>query len=344
MPDEYYMDRCFQLALLGAGNVAPNPMVGAVLVHNDRIIGEGYHQQYGEAHAEVNCLANVPAELEYLVPESVMYVSLEPCAHFGKTPPCADLLISKKIPRVVIGCTDVFEQVAGKGIQKLEAAGVQVTVGILKDEAIELNKRFFIFHTAKRPFVLLKWAQSADLNISALPGERTLISHELTNRLVHKWRSEEAAIMVGTNTALLDNPSLTTRLWSGKDPVRVVIDKNLRVPATHQLMDQKVRTIVFNSIKTSDGDIQYRQVKNQNYFLQEILEELYALNIQSVLVEGGTGLLQSFIDAGLWDEARVITNLDLNLGQGILAPRLGAHRPHATSMLGTDQINYFRKH
>ncbi|MES2891246.1 MAG: bifunctional diaminohydroxyphosphoribosylaminopyrimidine deaminase/5-amino-6-(5-phosphoribosylamino)uracil reductase RibD [Bacteroidota bacterium] len=342
MPDEHYMYRCFQLALLGAGNVAPNPMVGAVLVYKDRIIGEGYHQQYGEAHAEVNCIRNVPAGLRSLIPASTLYVSLEPCAHFGKTPPCADLVIHEMIPRVVIGCTDVFAQVAGRGIQKLQDAGIEVVVGVLREQALELNKRFFTFHTAKRPFIILKWAQSADHKISAGTDERLLISNEISNRQVHKWRSEETAILVGTRTALLDNPSLTTRHWGGSNPIRLVIDKRLQLPNTHQLMDKKVRTIIFNSLKNSNGETEFRQVKNETDFLSGVLRELYTLNIQSVLVEGGATLLQSFIDAGLWDEARVITNQGLMIGAGLNAPELGNLQPVSQATLETDQVSYYR--
>ena len=215
--DHYtYMQRCLQLAVLGAGNVAPNPMVGAVLVNNGDIIGEGYHQQYGGPHAEPNCINDVPVEMKHMIPGSTLYVSLEPCAHFGKTPPCADLIIKTGIKKVVVGCRDPFSKVDGKGIDKLRNAGVEVIIGEWENECKELNKRFFTFHTKSRPYIVLKWAQTANGKMAAEGEDRLLISNDYTNRLVHKWRSEEAAILVGRNTALMDNPSLTTRLWKGK--------------------------------------------------------------------------------------------------------------------------------
>src|SRR5688572_28268213 len=233
-----YMRRCLELAKSGCGNVAPNPMVGALLLHNDRVIGEGYHQKYGDAHAEVNCIDSVAESDKKLISSSLLYVSLEPCAHFGKTPPCADLIIQHKIPTVIIGCRDPFKEVDGKGIEKLKAAGVRTETGILEEDCKKLNKRFFSFHTKHRPYVILRWAQTADGFIAATnhpPGKRPLkesaekkerlhISNEYSNRLVHKWRSEEAAILIGTNTALLDDSELTTRLWPGRSPIRLILD------------------------------------------------------------------------------------------------------------------------
>src|SRR5215212_3734496 len=212
--DEIYMHRCIELALLARGNVAPNPMVGAVLVYQDRIIGEGYHKEYGKAHAEVNCINSVKAGDLDLIERAVLYVSLEPCAHFGKTPPCADLIIEKKIPRVVIGCRDPFKQVDGKGIEKLKAANIEVVTGVCEEACVKLNKRFFTFHTEHKPYVILKWAQSANNKIANADRSRVMISNEYSNRIVHKWRSEEMAIMIGKNTALSDDPELTTRLWT----------------------------------------------------------------------------------------------------------------------------------
>jgi diaminohydroxyphosphoribosylaminopyrimidine deaminase/5-amino-6-(5-phosphoribosylamino)uracil reductase len=338
------MQRCLQLAALAAGYVAPNPMVGSVLVYEDRIIGEGYHQQYGAAHAEVNCINNVAAEDKHLVPASTIYVSLEPCAHFGKTPPCADLIISQGIKKVVVGCRDPFEEVNGKGIEKLQQAAVEVIVGVLEDECIDLNKRFFCFHTKRRPYIILKWAQSDDgfiaagsdaveesdttmLNRESTVGanihKRTFISNAYTNRLVHKWRSEEASILVGTNTALLDNPSLTTRWWTGKNPVRVVVDKKLVLPAGLQLFDRDVATIVFNEEKDEEHtSLLYKKMQTDKNDLVQMMQSLYELKINSVLVEGGASLLQSFISQGLWDEARVISNHSLQLKQGLKAPVL----------------------
>ncbi|MEO6720784.1 MAG: bifunctional diaminohydroxyphosphoribosylaminopyrimidine deaminase/5-amino-6-(5-phosphoribosylamino)uracil reductase RibD [Ferruginibacter sp.] len=339
---EKYMQRCFALAQLGAGNVAPNPMVGAVLVHNDRIIGEGYHKQYGQAHAEVNCINDVSNDDLHLIKEATMYVSLEPCAHYGKTPPCADLIIKNNILQVVVGCRDSYKEVAGKGIQKMEADGVQVITGVLEKEAQDLNRRFFMFHNLQRPYIILKWAQSENRKIASDTGGRVLISNEKTNRLVHKWRSEEAAILVGTNTALKDDPSLTTRNWKGKDPVRLVIDKELRLLRNLKLFDGTAQTIVFNGIKDSEDTVVYIKLANDSNYLPQIMDRLFQLNIQSVLVEGGARLLQSFIDEGLWDEARVITNKELQIPFGIDAPELKNYQIRSGEQILSDTIQYYR--
>lgn len=323
------MQRCLELAELGRGNVAPNPMVGAVLVYEDRIIGEGYHQQYGKAHAEVNCIASVAEADQYLISKSIMYVSLEPCAHFGKTPPCADLIIKHKIPKVVVGCRDPFKEVDGKGIEKIKAAGIEVEVGMLEKECRDLNKRFFTFHTRQRPYIILKWAQTSDKKIATGGNKRFLISNEYSNRLVHKWRSEEAAILIGTNTALLDNPELTTRLWPGHSPVRLVLDMNLRLPIILKVFNKEIPTIIFNSIREGkEGNLQYYRLNKDENIIHQLMNALYKLSIQSVLVEGGAKLLQSFIDEGVWDEVRVITNQHLKLNgegdnnNGLAAPAL----------------------
>ena len=338
------MHRCLSLAKLGAGNVAPNPVVGAVLVHNHRIIGEGYHMKYGEAHAEVNCINNVAETDRPLLQKATMYVSLEPCAHYGKTPPCADLIIGNNIPQVVIGCGDSFKEVAGKGIQKMQQAGIHVITGVLQKEAIEINRRFFTFYQQQRPFIILKWAQSADNKIAAANYSRIMISNDKTNRLVHKWRSEEAAIFVGTNTALSDDPSLTARYWKGKDPVRLVIDKELKLPATLKLFDESANTIVFNNSREMQGKITYCRITGEQDYLEQVMRRLYELNIQSVLVEGGTRLLQSFIDSDLWDEARVITNDSLQVPGGILAPELTSQRLESTEQIFSDTIRYYKHH
>lgn len=341
MSDENYMRRCFELAKLGAGNVAPNPMVGAVLVYNDRIIGEGFHQQYGQAHAEVNCINSVPEADQHLISSSTIYVSLEPCAHFGKAPPCVDFIIKMRIPKVVIGCRDSYKEVDGKGIQKLQAAGVDIRVGVLEAGAMQLNERFFTFHQMQRPFIILKWAQTADLKIASEESSRLMISNELTNRLVHKWRSEEASILVGVNTALKDDPSLTARLWPGKNPVRLVIDKNLKLPPTLKLFDGSVKTIIFNTQKHHEGELFYYRLPEED-FLNKMFASLHELNIQSVLVEGGAALLQSFIDADLWDEARVITNTALFIGSGLNAPQLKEQRLVSSEKILSDTIHYFQ--
>lgn len=341
--DARYMSRCFALAAQAAGRVAPNPMVGAVLVHEGRIIGEGYHEHYGGPHAEVHCIRSVAEEDRPLIPQSVMYVSLEPCAHHGKTPPCADLIIQQRIPKVVIACRDPFPDVNGKGIEKLQAAGVQVVLKVGEEEAIELNKRFFTFHTRHRPYIILKWAQTADGKIAGDGAERLLISNPLTNRLVHKWRSEEAAILVGTNTALFDDPQLTTRYWPGADPLRLVVDLDLRLPSSLQLFNRQVRTIVFNTLQQEEeGMLQYYQVTRDVSLVQQLVHALYQLKIQSVLVEGGARLLQSFIDEGYWDEMRVITNQQLWAGAGLPAPITGPLQPVSTASLATDSIQIFQ--
>jgi len=329
---------------MGAGYVAPNPMVGAVLVFDDRIIGEGFHQQYGQAHAEVNCINSVAEENEQFIEKSTLYVSLEPCAHFGKTPPCADLIIKNNIPKVVIGCRDSYAAVNGKGIEKLTAAGVNVTVGILEDEAMSLNKRFFTFHQQQRPYIILKWAQSNDEKIAAASNERIFISNVCSNRLVHQWRSEEAAIMVGTNTALKDNPALTTRLVTGNNPVRLVIDMDLKLPASLQLFDGVVKTFVFNAVKQEEDEMfSFYKVDKKEKIIPQVLSVLYQQKIQSVIVEGGAKLLQSFIDENLWDEARVITNVEMVIGKGIDAPVLANKKLMKKEISGTDKIEYFFK-
>lgn len=337
------MQRCFELAQNGAGNVAPNPMVGAVLVYNDTIIGEGYHAQYGQAHAEVNCINSVPAAKKVLIDKSTLYVSLEPCAHFGKTPPCADLIISYKIPRVVIGCKDSFDAVDGKGIEKLKAAGIEVITGVLEAEALDLNKRFFTFYSKHRPYIILKWAQTADAKIAGNSAERLYISNDITNRLAHQWRSETAAVLIGTNTALKDNPALTTRLVPGNNPVRLVIDKQMQLPSSLHLFDGSVKTIVYNLWKAEEkANVHFFKTNRDRSIIKQIMQHLYEIKLQSVIVEGGAQLLQSFIDAGLWDEARIITNTALKIKEGLAAPVLHNHQLINTTILQTDTIAYFK--
>ena len=331
---EIYMHRCLELAQLGEGFVAPNPMVGAVLVYDERIIGEGFHQQYGKEHAEPNCIQSVKEEDRNLIEKSTLYVSLEPCAHFGKTPPCADLIIEKKISKIVIGCRDPFSKVNGKGIEKLKAAGIQIESGILEKQCVELNKRFFTFHTQHRPYVVLKWAQTLDNKIANEDYSRVLISNQHTNRVVHKWRSEEMAIAVGTNTAAFDDPELTARLFPGNNPIRVVIDMDLRLPKSLKIFNLTTPTVVFNTkehnlpcekisiTELTEIGVCYYQVTEDVSLVHQMLNALYRMNIQSVLVEGGAYLLQTFIDEGIWDEARVITNEQLSIGEGISSPVL----------------------
>ncbi|MEI6948840.1 bifunctional diaminohydroxyphosphoribosylaminopyrimidine deaminase/5-amino-6-(5-phosphoribosylamino)uracil reductase RibD [Paraflavisolibacter sp. H34] len=358
MEHEIYMRRCLDLALLGGGNVAPNPMVGSVLVHEGRIIGEGYHRQYGGPHAEVNCIRSVRPEDRPLIPQSTIYVSLEPCAHFGKTPPCADLVIEQRIARVVVGCRDPFLEVNGKGIEKIRAAGIPVELGILEQECLQLNKRFFTFHTAHRPYVILKWAQTADGRIAPPatgPDSRLLISNAYSNRLVHKWRGEEMAILVGTNTALKDNPELNTRLWPGPNPIRLVVDKDLRLPPSLKLFNGVLPTLVFNlhqhtlpfgKISATDLrqlEVAYYQITEDVSLVHQVLNALYSLGIQSVLVEGGSRLLQSFIDEGAWDEARVITAGELAIGRGLPAPVLSDFRLARIERFAADTHHHYAR-
>ena len=347
------MNRCLELARIGAGRVAPNPMVGAVLVYNNKIIGEGYHKKFGEAHAEVNCINHVKDEDKDLIKASTLYVSLEPCSHYGKTPPCADLIIEKKIQRIVIGCKDLNKEVDGKGIQKLQSAGVEVITGILTEECLNLNKRFFTFQQQQRPYIILKWAESSDGKIGIPPSssrllsgeiaksERILISNEYSNRLVHKWRSEEAAILIGTLTALEDDPSLTNRLWHGNNPIRLVIDLNLRLPSHLKIFNKETKTIIFNKSKhDEDANLIFYKLKEED-LLSELLKTLHELQLQSVLVEGGAKLLQSFIDKSLWDEARVIRNEQLTIGSGLDAPQLKNETLQSQEKYFTDTISYF---
>ncbi len=335
------MQRCLDLAKLGAQTVAPNPMVGAVLVYEDVVIGEGYHMQFGQPHAEVNCLNHVAAHHQHLIEKSTLYVSLEPCHHVGKTPPCTSLIIEKKIPTVVIGCLDPFEKVNGSGKWYLEENGVKVITGILESEAMDINKRFICFHQHKRPYILLKWAQSNNRKIGNAV-ERIPISNDISNLLVHKWRTEEMGIMVGTQTVLTDNPQLTARLYPGKNPIRIVIDKSLRIPKAAHIFDTNATTIVFNEkINKVQQHVSFIQMDAMSG-LKNILDVLYHRNIQSIMVEGGAQLLQSFIDEGFWDEARVITNRNMYISEGVDAPFLTHANCWKQSKFQQDEITYFK--
>jgi diaminohydroxyphosphoribosylaminopyrimidine deaminase/5-amino-6-(5-phosphoribosylamino)uracil reductase len=317
------MQRCLELALLGMGDVAPNPMVGCVIVHEGKIIGEGYHEKYGQAHAEVNAIRSV--QDPELLTQSTLYVSLEPCAHFGKTPPCSDLIIESRIPHVVIGTVDPFAKVSGKGIEKMRAAGIEVEVGILERECRELNRRFFTFHEKKRPYILLKWAQTLDGFIDTDRTETqhpTWITNALSKRLVHRQRSEESAILIGTNTAQYDNPALTVREWTGNQPIRMVIDRTRRLSHNLTIFDQKSTTWVFTDAEYEDTEnIKFIRLNFKQDILPQMLEELYKRDILSVVVEGGSILLDSFLSQGLWDEAFVYTGNQF-FGKGVPAPRI----------------------
>ena len=338
------MRRCLQLAQSGGGTVAPNPMVGSLLVYDGKIIGEGYHRVYGGPHAEVNCINSVEERNREKISGSVLYVSLEPCVHFGKTPPCTDLIIKNKIPAVVIGCRDPFKDVDGKGIEKLAAAGVNIVYGILEDECKQLNKRFFTFHIQHRPYIILKWAETANGRIAGNGTERLYISNEQTNRLVHKWRSEEASILVGKNTALMDDPELTTRYWNGPSPVRSVVDMDLELPSSLKIFNGRQRTIIFNKVKHEENDnLVYYQVTEDVNLVHQITNALYQMKVQSVLVEGGARLLQSFIDENLWDEARVIKNEKLIIDTGLAAPKLEGENTKGEMKILNDSIKTFMK-
>ncbi|HVV54319.1 MAG TPA: bifunctional diaminohydroxyphosphoribosylaminopyrimidine deaminase/5-amino-6-(5-phosphoribosylamino)uracil reductase RibD [Mucilaginibacter sp.] len=340
-PHEKYMRRCLELAALGMGSVSPNPMVGAVIVHEDRIIGEGYHRQYGQAHAEVNAVNRVLDRFENaeeLLRASTIYVSLEPCAHYGKTPPCADLIIRHQIPSVVVGCRDPFEQVNGKGIEKLQGAGIDVVSGVLENGCRWLNRRFFTRVEEKRPYVILKWAQTADGFFAPEDGRQYWITGPESRRLVHKWRSEEDAVLVGKRTAASDNPRLDVRYWQGSSPKRVVIDRRLELGRDLNLFDQSAETLIFNEIKTDiDGRIKYIALEDFERFVpQYILYQLYLQDIQSVIIEGGAKTLASFIEAGLWDEARIFTG-EAVFKKGIKAPEINGTKADCV-ILGKDKL------
>lgn len=343
--EEKYMERCLEMAAMGLGNTAPNPMVGCVIVHDGRIIGEGFHRKYGEAHAEVNAIHSVKEK--NLLQRSVLYVNLEPCSHYGKTPPCADLILQYKIPKVAIGCLDSFEKVSGKGVARLKENGCEVITGILEKKCRLLNQRFFTFHEKRRPYVILKWAQTLDGYIApAEAGISRQISGMKSQMLVHKWRSEEQGILVGTNTAITDNPRLNAREWKGKDPVRIVIDKELRLLAKSRqnnicLLDQSQPTIVFTSVKKkSEKNLEYSTIDFTKNIIPLIFSELFQREIQSVIVEGGAQLINSFIRSGYWDEARVFVS-DKIFCQGIKAPLI-AGTLLSKEKIGEDDLIFFR--
>ncbi|RKO72958.1 bifunctional diaminohydroxyphosphoribosylaminopyrimidine deaminase/5-amino-6-(5-phosphoribosylamino)uracil reductase RibD [Sphingobacterium puteale] len=321
-----YMQRCLDLAQLGAGSVSPNPMVGAVIVHDDKIIGEGYTSPYGGPHAEVNAVSQVLERYgdtaKELLAASTFYVSLEPCAHYGKTPPCANMIADLKPSKVFVACLDPYAKVNGKGVEILRAAGIEIEIGLLEKEAIWLNRRFFTRIGQHRPYVILKWAQSKD-GLIGQQDKQVWISNTASRQLAHRWRAEEDAILVGTHTAQLDNPSLTVRHWKGKNPIRVLIDRDLTISPENNIFDEKADTIVFNAKKTDwQGHIKYIELENYGLYLpQSILYQLYLMDVQSIIIEGGAKTLQTFIDAGLWDEARVFQS-ERELHSGVSAPKL----------------------
>ena len=342
MTDEIYMQRCIDIAKRGIRAVAPNPMVGCVLVVEGKIIGEGYHERYGEAHAEVNAINNVSNQ--NLLKNATLYVSLEPCSHTGKTPPCCDLLIQNGIKKVVVGTKDPNPLVGGKGIEKLKNSGIEVSEGILKDQCLELNKRFFTFHEKQRPYVTLKWAQTLDgfLDQIRKDGEQKInwISEPETKTLVHKWRSEEQSILVGRNTITNDNPSLTVRDYGGMNPIRLVIDSQLQISGNLNIYSKDAPTIVFNRVKDKkENNVEWIKIKETS--TNSILKELYRRGIQSVFVEGGSRTLQYFIIDNLWDEARVIVGQKY-FKEGYKAPIINKV-PVKSMPFGKDMIHYYKR-
>lgn len=339
---QIYIKRCIELAKNGLGTTYPNPMVGSVIVHNGKIIGEGWHKKSGEPHAEVNAIHSVRDK--ELLKQSTIYVSLEPCSHFGKTPPCADLIIQHQIPKVIIGTIDPFAKVCGNGIEKLKKAGIQVEVGIMEEECNELNKRFFTFHQKKRPYIILKWAKTQNGFIAPLQkNERNpvWISNAFSRQLVHKWRSEEQAILVGTNTVLQDNPKLTIRDWTGKNPIRIVLDRELKIPKHFSVYDTAVKTIFITEkeVQSDSENTVFERINFHESVNQQIVNILYKHQIQSVIIEGGTKVLDSFIQDNLWDEARVFTSPVL-FENGIKAPEFDFN-PHSETEIENDNLCLF---
>ena len=339
------MKRCLELAVLGAGKTSPNPMVGAVIVQNGEIIGEGYTSPYGGPHAEVNAVRSVidqvgEAKARELFSESTIYVSLEPCAHFGKTPPCADMIVDMGFKEAVIACLDPFAKVNGLGLKKLQDAGIRTEVGVMEDDAKWVNRRFFTKLKEFRPYVILKWAETADGYFAPVSGQRW-ISNQASKQLVHKWRSEEDAILVGKRTAELDNPSLTVREWQGRNPKRILIDKNLDLPESLSIFDDAAETIIFNAKKTDwQGNRKYIELENFDLYLpQQILYQLYLMDVQSIIVEGGRKTLDLFIQAGLWDEARVFVGAE-SWAEGIQAPKLIGDLKEEIQV-GSDQLKIY---
>ena len=326
MNHELYMRRCLELAANGLRDAMPNPSVGAVLVHNNRIIGEGYTSAYGGPHGEVNCVNSVRTEDRHLIREATLYVSLEPCSHYGKTPPCCDLIIQQQIPTIVIGTTDSHEKVAGNGIRKLREDGKNVIVGILEKECRVFNKRFFTFHEKKRPYIILKWAESADGFLSPKTKDSNKpvwITNPYSRQLVHKWRSEEMGILAGTQTVIDDNPQLDARDWTGTNPVRVILDRTNRISNEYAVKNGKVKTIVLTEVKglADSENLIYETTVFDDNLAQAVCDILYKHNLQSVIVEGGLKTLQTFIDINLWDEARVFKG-SITFGEGTKAPTL----------------------
>ena len=343
------MKRCLELAALAIENVSPNPMVGCVIVHNGKIIGEGYHQEFGKAHAEPNALKSVfdqyGDEGTKLLKQAIAYVNLEPCAHFGKTPPCADLFVKHQLKKVVIGNRDPFSGVDGKGIEKLRNAGIEVISGVLEEECKYFNRRFFTRILQQRPYIILKWAETANGYFATNDGHQKWISGALAKRMAHQWRTEEDAILIGKQTAIIDNPQLTAREWPGKNPTRLVIDKNLNVPQNNHIFNDEAKTIIFNEIKTDVvGNVHYIQMEDMHFYLaQKIAFQLYLMDMQSVIVEGGANILKHFLAANIWDEARIFSSQG-SWNDGIPSPVING-RLQEQIRVGSDQLSiYINQH
>ena len=341
---ENYINRCIQLAKNGLGTTYPNPLVGSVIVYNNKIIGEGWHQKSGEPHAEVNAINSVKDKS--LLTKATIYVSLEPCSHFGKTPPCCDLIIKHKIPNIVVGTIDPNSKVSGAGIKRLRENGANVTVGVLEKECNELNKRFFTFHQNKRPYIILKWAESQDGFIAPLTKDKkepVWISNEFSRQLVHKWRSEEQAILVGTKTVLVDNPKLDVRDWTGKNPIRIVLDKSGKIDKNYYVKNDLIKTIIITEQEnlTSSENCIYENAIFDTKLTKTIADISYKYGIQSILIEGGKQTLQSFIDGDFWNEARVFIGKS-HLKSGVKAPVLGGN--FQTKNVKDDQLKIFFNH
>lgn len=331
------MQRALELAAMGHGHVSTNPMVGSVIVHDNRIIGEGWHQRFGGPHAEVNAIESVSNK--QLLPDSTVYVTLEPCSHHGKTPPCADMLVTHKVKKVVIACLDTNPLVAGQGVRKLTTAGIEVVTGVLGAEAREQNKRFFTYMEKQRPYIILKWAQTSDGFIARENYDSKWISNQYARQLVHKWRTEEDAVLVGVNTALHDNPRLNVRDWSGRNPVRIVIDRHLKLNPELHLFDGVQKTICYNVLKDAKHlNLSLIRINPEN-FIQNIIGDLYRQRIQSVIVEGGAQTLNLFIAGGLWDEARIFISPQ-HFGKGIKAPFLEGTQAAKEDVMGDTLMVY----
>jgi len=335
------MLRCLELAQKAKGYTAPNPMVGAVLVHEDRIIGEGWHRSYGSSHAEVDCLNNVKSDDRHLIPASTMYVNLEPCAHYGLTPPCAARLVEEKVKKVIIANTDPFEKVKGRGVAILIAGGIEVETGLLEKEGLWVNRRFFCSQEQKRPYIILKWAKTREGFIAPSDRSRFQITGTAASELLHKWRTEEAAIMVGTTTALNDNPELTARFWPGKQPLRIVPDRFLQLPVTSNLFNKDANTWILNEKKEAgNGGLNFIKSAFDESFLPGLMARLYEARKLSLIVEGGARLLESFISMGLWDEARIFTGA-ASIPDGLPAPLLKGGHHEYSMQIGDDQLDLF---